>query len=132
MCRAFGPPNGKAWAALNFDEAEFLGEAGLMQSGRGAVHAAGAPLGEADMRSARHLGWLYGTRRQNRDREPRLGETELPHRAPPEPGQDDEGPAAVLDARTPPDCKWRVRNSAAPKVPCSRRRPLHAGGSGRP
>ena len=99
----------KAWAALNFDEAEFLGEAGLTKS-----------FGEAHYTLLERL-WarptcdLHGIWGGYTGPGPKTviadhASAKLSFRTVPNqnPAKIIQGLQQFLDARTPPDCKWRV------------------------
>ena len=99
----------KAWSALNFDEGELPRRGWPYPIHWGsALLAPGASLGAADMRSARHLGWLHGTRSKTviaNHASAKLSFRTVPNQ---KPAKIMKGLKQFLDARTPPDCKWRV------------------------
>ena len=121
----------RAWAALPLDEAAFLSEIGLTQSvGEPGYSLLRAHLGAANLRPARHLGRLHWTRLENRDRDPRLRQAELPHRAGAGPGQNFAGLASVSGRADAARLQMEHRGDGRlGRHSRAKRRAVHAGGA---
>ncbi len=99
----------KAWAALNFDEAEFLGEAGLTES-FGEAHYTLLERLWARPTCDLHGIWGGYTGPGAKTVIADHASAKLSFRTVPnqKPAKIIQGLQQFLDARTPPDCKWRV------------------------
>ena len=99
----------KAWAALNFDEADFLGEAGLTQS-IGEAHYSLLERLWARPTCDLHGIWGGYTGPGSKTVIANHASAKLSFRTVPnqKPAKIMKGLKQFLDARTPPDCKWRV------------------------
>ena len=99
----------KAWAALNFDERDFLGEAGLTQS-IGEAHYSLLERLWARPTCDLHGIWGGYTGPGSKTVIANHASAKLSFRtgAQSEAGQDHEGPEAVSRRPNPADCKWRV------------------------
>ncbi len=99
----------KAWAALNFDEAEFLGEAGLTES-FGEAHYTLLERLWARPTCDLHGIWGGYTGPGAKTVIANHASAKLSFRTVPnqKPAKIMKGLQQFLDARTPPDCKWRV------------------------
>ena len=119
----------QAWAALPFDEAAFLGEIGLTQSvGEAGDSPAGAHLGAANLRPARHLGRLHGP--GSKTVIATRASAKLSFRTVPkqDPAKILQALRTFLDERTPPDCKWTIEEMGASAGNSrAKQRAVHAG-----
>jgi acetylornithine deacetylase/succinyl-diaminopimelate desuccinylase-like protein len=99
----------KAWAALNFDEGDFLGEIGLTQS-IGEAHYSLLERLWARPTCDLHGIWGGYTGPGSKTVIANHASAKLSFRTVPnqKPAKIVKGLKQFLDARTPPDCKWRV------------------------
>jgi len=99
----------KAWAALNFDEGDFLGEVGLTQS-IGEAHYSLLERLWARPTCDLHGIWGGYTGPGSKTVIANHASAKLSFRTVPnqKPAKIVKGLKQFLDARTPPDCKWRV------------------------